>query len=55
LDNEIRVAHNKYNDFKNNEGIQNNVNNCIKGIYNKKLDQTKKKYKDIALNNKIFT
>ena len=54
IDNEIIAANNKYNDFKKNLTTQNNVNQYIKDIYDKKIDQTCKKYKEIAIHKEGF-
>ena len=54
IHNEIKIAENKYNDYTKNKDIQNNVNKCITNIFQKKVDDTYKKYKNIADNMEGF-
>ena len=48
INNELNIAKNKYNDYKSNKCIQDNVNKYITDIYQKKVENTYKKYRDIA-------
>jgi hypothetical protein len=51
INEEMKNAYTKYNNYRRNVDIQNNVNTFIKNIYTSKIDNTYKKYRDVAIYN----
>jgi predicted metal-dependent hydrolase len=54
INNELDIAKHKYDDYKSNKFVQDNVNKYITDIYQKKVENTYKKYKDFARNKDGF-
>ena len=54
INNELNIAKNKYDDYRRNQSVQDNVNKYITDIYQKRVDNTYKKYKDVAMNKEGF-
>jgi hypothetical protein len=51
INEEMKNAYTKYNNYRRNVDIQNYVNTFIKNIYTSKIDNTYKKYRDVAIYN----